>query len=425
MNALESQHRPKTTRRAVLLAMSSAMAGIASGCSLGPRSLLNSRLSYNDAVKTTSEQQLLLNIVRLRYTDTPSSLAISSIADQQELIAGLGLVPFFTAAGAGNVGSYRNSLLPSAQVSGTSRPTLSYTPLDDEEFTRRLFSPISLEGVAYLSKTTWPISTVFRLYLENINWVSNAETASGPTPEQPPEFASFLAGVLALQRLQDRSRITLYTEEREDAIVRVSSNENIGTLAIEAVKSGLDVKSNSDEILLVRKRKQPVLRADESLYDDEDWHVFCHAFGLNPTLRTFDLTSDKLDPYFKDTPASGLEILDLESRSLLQVLFFVAHGVDVPPEHIACRIVPSTVGNGGSGFDWQQVLGGLFRVQYVKSKHRPDCAHIAIQYNGYWFYIDARDRETKATFALLLEVSRLELESTKTRAPILTLPLGG
>ena len=113
------------------------------GCSLGPRSLMHSRLRYNEAVKTTSEQQLLLNIVRLRYVDTPSSLAISSIADQQEVVAGLGIVPFFTSAGAGDVGSYRNSILPQAQLSGTTRPTLSYTPLDDEEFTRRLFSPIS------------------------------------------------------------------------------------------------------------------------------------------------------------------------------------------------------------------------------------------------------------------------------------------
>ncbi len=43
------------------------------GCSLGPRTVDNGRLQFNEAVKTTSEQQLLLNIVRLRYTDSPSS----------------------------------------------------------------------------------------------------------------------------------------------------------------------------------------------------------------------------------------------------------------------------------------------------------------------------------------------------------------
>ena len=47
------------------------------GCSFGPRALENTRLRYNEAVKTTTEEQLLLNIVRLRYTDNPSSLAVS------------------------------------------------------------------------------------------------------------------------------------------------------------------------------------------------------------------------------------------------------------------------------------------------------------------------------------------------------------
>ena len=80
--------------------------------------------------------------------------------------------------------------------------------------------------------------------------------------------------------------------------------------------------------------------------------------------------------------------------------------------------------NGGL-FNWQQVMGGLFRVCSVKSKKKPDCAQVAVQYKGYWYYIDERDRDTKSTFALLLEVSRLELESTKSNAPILTIPIGG
>src|ERR1700730_4332599 len=70
------------------------------GCSsFGPSALQQSRLQYNEVVKTTTEQQLLLNIVRLRYTDTPSSLAVSAIAAQFERSQGVQLTPFFTAAG--------------------------------------------------------------------------------------------------------------------------------------------------------------------------------------------------------------------------------------------------------------------------------------------------------------------------------------
>ena len=54
---------------------------LAASCSLGPRALDTLRLRYNEVVKTTSEEQLLLNIVRLRYTDTPSSMAVSTIIE--------------------------------------------------------------------------------------------------------------------------------------------------------------------------------------------------------------------------------------------------------------------------------------------------------------------------------------------------------
>ena len=396
------------------------------GCSVGPRSLLRSRLPYNDAVKSTSEQQLLLNIVRLRYIDSPSSLSISSIADQQEVVAGLHAIPFFTSAGAGNIGSYRGSILPQAELSGANRPTLSYTPMDDEEFTRRLFTPISLEGVAYLSKTTWHISTVFRLYLENLNWVSNAETASGPTPESSPVYEAFLEGILALQQLQDSKLITLFNEERIETVAGpFKTDEDATKNALESIQNGLELKSSEDGIRLMRRKVQPVMRVDPRAVGDPDWLLFCKGFKLNPFMQTFDLTTEKLDPYLKDAPRNGLESLDLETRSLLQVLFFVSQGVDVPQEHLRCGIAPQTKGYQGEMFNWQQVMGGLFHVRSVKSKKRPSCAQVAVQYKDHWFYLDERDQDTKATFALLLEVSRLELGSTKSQAPLLTLPLGG
>ena len=115
----------------------------------------------------------------------------------------------------------------------------------------------------------------------------------------------------------------------------------------------------------------------------------------------------------------------METRSLLQVLFFVSHGVELPPAHIASGLAPQTIGPDGNLFDWQQVLGGLFRVRYADGKKPPPCAHVAICYNGYWFYIDERDRDSKATFALLVELSRLELGAKAGSSPILTLPLGG
>jgi hypothetical protein len=69
------------------------------------------------------------------------------------------------------------------------------------------------------------------------------------------------------------------------------------------------------------------------------------------------------------------------------------------------------------------VADGLFRVR--QSNARPNNAHVAVPYKGYWFYLDEADHDSKVTFALLMELARLELPGSKERGPILTLPLGG
>ena len=69
--------------RSGLLILAAAL-GLSGCASVGPTALDDTRLQYNEIIKRTTEQQLLLNIVRLRYTDTPSSLAVSGIAAQFE-----------------------------------------------------------------------------------------------------------------------------------------------------------------------------------------------------------------------------------------------------------------------------------------------------------------------------------------------------
>jgi hypothetical protein len=417
------------TRRRLLLALAATAAG-QFGCSLGPRVLHRDRLRYNEAIKTGAEEQLLLNIVRLRYTDTPSSLAVTTVADQYELTRSLGLTPFFTSAAAGQAfGGYRGAVLPQVSVGAAARPTLTYTPQDDQDFTRRLFTPLSLEAVASLSKTTWPTSTVFRLWLENINWVPNAETASGPTPRDPPVFDEFLTGVAALQRLTDRKLATIFIDEQDDPVGDDIPAQKITAAALaQAAKDGFEFRKleKTGTWRVVRKKQQPILRIAESAKTDPDFLTLCRVFRLNPNRTSFDITTAKLDPYLKDAPKEGLNKLDLETRSLLQVLFFASHGVEVPPEHLRSGVAPLTIEPDGRAFDWHLVLGDLFKVHSVAGKGRPPCAHVAICYQGYWFYIDERDRDTKATFALLVELSRVQLSTDKGGpGPILTLPIGG
>ena len=400
---------------------------LAAGCtSFGPDALYRNRLHYNEVVKTSTEEQLLLNIVRLRYTDTPSSLAVSGIAAQFERAQSAGILPFFTAAG-GDVNRSFWAVLPQLQASGADRPTFSLTPLDDQEFTRKLFTPMPLDGIVYLAKTTWPISTVFRLYLENLNWVPNAQTASGPTPTEAPRFAEFLRGMEALQSLQQRGQIVFGTESREEPVGSPLPAASLTARdQLEAAKSDYAYRLNEQGTAwtLYRTVQQPVLRVDPAALGSAEVAAVVRIFRLRPGLTQYDVTSEQLNPFASTHPPEGVSSIDLETRSLLQALYYVSHGIEVPPEHLAQGLVTVTRDTNGGPFDWRQVTRDLFRVRAARGRERPAGAHVAIAYRGYWFWIDGTDQQTNSTFSLLVELSRLEVGGGKTGAgPLLTLPV--
>src|SRR5262249_15493837 len=281
-------------RRAVVVVLGSILAA---GCTtLGPYALDQTRLHYNEVIKRTTEEQLLLNIVRLRYTDTPSSLAVSAIAAQFERSHSLQLTPFFVA---GNDASF-TAVLPQALALGADRPTVSFTPLDDQEFTRKLFTPLPLEGVLYLAKTTWPIATVFRLYLENLNWVPKAQTASGPTPTQAPVVAAFLQGMAVLQRLQDRAEIVFGVDEREERLGGPLPAAAVsGRDVVEAAKNGYEYRLDAQGTTwtLLKKNQQPVLRLAPDALQTPDVQELMRIFRLQPGRTQYDITQEALNPF--------------------------------------------------------------------------------------------------------------------------------
>lgn len=416
--------RAPRCRRFLFAALVSLL--LASCGSFGPSSLQQTRLEYNESIKSTTEEQMLLNIVRLRYTDTPSSLGVSAIAAQFERTQSLGLTPFFTASGA-DINQSFTSVLPQAQVLRADRPTFSLTPLDDSEFTRKLFTPLPLDGLVYLAKTTWPISTVFRLYLENLNWVPNAQTASGPTPAAAPDFSNFRRGVEALQALQDRGHIVFGVDERlEPAGSPLPEGSVKASDIIEAAKNGFEYRRDAQGKTwsLVKKAQLPVLRVSPEAFDSPELLIVTQIFKLKPGLDKYEIAQESLSPFPVTYPAGGVDSLDLETRSMLQTLYFVAHGVEVPPEHLAQGLAQQTLDKSGKPFNWGKITSGLFTVFHRASSERPANARVAIPYRGYWFYIDEADQDTKSTFSLLVELSRLELNSKAGPGPLLTLPVG-
>ena len=419
--------RRRTRRFARRIGVLTTAVMIAGCSSFGPKTLFENRLQYNDVVKTSTEQQLLLNIVRLRYADTPSSLSVSNIAAQYEVTKNVQIVPFFVASGA-EVAKTWAAVLPQLGLGGADRPTFSLTPLDDQEFTRQLFTPLPLDGLLYLTKTTWPLRTVFSLYLENLNWVSNAQTASGPTPTKAPVFEEFRRGIQALQMLQDRGQIVFGTEERTETLGGPLPAANVsGRDLVEAAKSGYEYRLNEagTHWALIKRSTQPVLLVAPRAVDSPEMVEAARAFRLKRGLARYAITQEALSPFPETFPPEGVTSFDVETRSLLQALYYVSHGIDIPAEHMAAGLVTVTRYPTGEPFDWSSLTEGLFRVRSVKGPDAPATAHVAVPYRGYWFYVEDTDQDTKATFSFLMELSRLQLAGKPGERPVLTLPISG
>ncbi len=119
----------------------------------------------------------------------------------------------------------------------------------------------------------------------------------------------------------------------------------------------------------------------------------------------------------------GRRELDVEPRSLLGTMYYLSHAIRVPFEHEAAGLVMTTVDEQGVPFDWAQLTGKLLYVNCQKKK--PHCAAIAVRYRDYWFYIDDRDHDSKATFTLLMQLFELQAGGGATGTkPVLTLPVG-
>src|SRR5262245_12293295 len=146
---------------AVILACGFVFGLCGGGCSFGPRVLERTHGKYYESVRLVNEEELLRNLIHLRYNEFPLSLNVSSIAAQYELSGTAEARPFFLAPNPSNsnvIFKTFTTILPDLSVGTSNRPTISLLPLDDPETLRSLFTPATLDGIIFLSETSYPVS---------------------------------------------------------------------------------------------------------------------------------------------------------------------------------------------------------------------------------------------------------------------------
>jgi hypothetical protein len=401
------------------------------GCAFGPKVLEKTHGRYNEAVRRVDEEQLLRNIVRMRYNETPLDLNVSSIAAQYEVDGTAEARPFFVSPNPSNkniIFRTFTKILPDVSISGSNRPTITLVPGDTGEAVQRYLTPISAEMLVFLFQTSWPVATVTRLWVERINGVPNAASASGPPRGDVPDFERFRRVAELFQTVRDQKLGTIHPEEHLAEVGGPLPASSMDASAmVEAAKSGLEYRPREDRTAwsLVRKERRLVADVNPAAIGNPALDELNMLLNLQPGQRRYEIVVAPgivPDPLlFPGPPRTDLEF---STRSTAQVWYFLANGVEVPPEHLAAGVAIGAVGPDGAPFDNRAVTEGLFTVHACAGHKPPKTAYVAVRHRGYWYYIDDRDQASKATLALVLGISRLDFGRLQPAAPFLTLPLG-
>jgi hypothetical protein len=119
------------------------LALVACGCaSVGPKTIPRDQFDYGGALGTSLREQLLMNIVGMRYVDAPVFVNVSSVINQYTLEGEVAL-----GAGANTALTGQNTLTLGGGGRWSDRPTITYTPVAGQKFARSLMTPLPPESL--------------------------------------------------------------------------------------------------------------------------------------------------------------------------------------------------------------------------------------------------------------------------------------
>ena len=339
------------------------------GCmSFGAMTLDRDRLDFTQAVANSWKQQTLLNIVKLRYGDTPI------FVDVGQIVTGYQLVSTVQAGGTINPsgGTGTNFFNLGAQGQYTDRPTITFVPLTGSQFIRTLMTPIPPIRLFELVESGYPIDFLLNVAVQSINALSNARGGARPRPADP-EFAKLLK---SLRRIQDSGAVGIRAEPEED--------KKGGGLVL-----SFPLKTIPPEVQAERDAVKRLL-------------------GINAAVTDFRII-------YGTAPPTD-DVVAIQTRSGMQILREMSSFVQVPEAHQQeQRVFPQAM----VPPDGQEAPPPLIQIMSATSK--PADAFAVINYNGLWFWIENRDLRSKATLTFLLILMTLAETGEKAPSPLLTI----
>jgi len=345
---------------------------VLSGCTaFGPHRVAPDRFNYNQAIAASANEQMLLNLVRLRYQDVPVFLVVGSVLTQYVYSGNAGI----NAAAGTAAGAAADSVGLSAGVLYIERPTITYNPLTGEDFSRQLLTPIPSDLIFSLIQSGWRADQLLAMSLQRINGVVNVPTEGpfgGYDPAARKKFERMIELTMLLSR---RGVIEMQADSSDGSNTRYLVFEDAEDAATRSL-------INEYKALLQLDRSRSIYRVTEQLARRETDEV---------TIRV---------------------------RSILTLMRFLATGVDVPAALRSHSWRPAKIGSDGGAAAVDSPL------KIHASEDPPKAAFVAVRYHDYWYYIKETDQESKQAFSLLTYLFQLQSPKAPTQGPVLTVPTG-
>jgi hypothetical protein len=352
---------PAKTLAAALLGLS-----LAACSSIGPTTVIHDRIDYGNAIGSSWKEQTLLNIVKLRYADMPVFLEPTQVVAGYQFQSNLSAAVNAGNFNAGQIGPFTVGGGVAAGGSYTDRPTVIYSPLTGTDFLKRLMTPIPPSSVLFLLQAGYSAERVLSVMVDSINDLDNRSNRVNRVDE--PGFV----------------RLT--------ELIREGQLAGALQFRIERAKDG-----GESALFVFGPPKDPALAARS-----QDLRKL---LGIRPDVY-------RINVHYGGYAGKDDEI-DMQTRSMLQIMLECASYVDVPETDVTRgKALPSAAGKDGEK-GWMAIQSG---------EARPPEPYVSVQYGGRWFWIADTDLRSKSMFAAILLLFSIADTGIKGAAPVVTVP---
>jgi len=362
--------RTKTARvaaAAALLLLSGCSRFLGPRATLGPGAIVRGRGLYNQVISDTNNQQTLELIVRARYGEGFGLLSVASVTANLRTTGTVN-----SQIGVGPSANYQGNIVPlSLGLAYEENPTIAYTPVQGESYAKSLLAPIGLDMLVLLLSMERAPHQLIATLVKQVNGLQNPMYGSRQTG------AAFQNAVALLGRLEDAGQATWTSTSTKD-----------GTFAL-VIHDYAPANANVVRDLL-------------------------RIWGLSPSLAQGG--RDIVLPMNLAVGRVTKPELNVQTRSVYDLIDIAASAVEVPPEHAA-------LGLADRGLDAISPFRGDLRIQSSPS-YPTTYTLVAVPYRGYWFFISEDDEPSKLAFRLLRVLIGMRLvEGTSQTTPTLTIPV--